>query len=647
MTTYIRLLDDKTINKIAAGEVVERPASVIKELVENSIDALSSSITIEIKDGGKKYIRVTDNGTGINKDDIELAFLRHSTSKINNIDDLQNVMTLGFRGEALASISSVSQLELITKTKSDMSGSQLVINGGIIKEKNEVGCPDGTTLIVKNLFYNVPVRQKFLKSNNVESSYIGDIIYKLALSNPQISFKYIKDNKMILKTPGKGNLISTSYSLFGKEFVDSMFELKYSSKGLSIEGLICKPSFTRGNRGYQHIFVNGRYIKDEGISRVIEKVYKSLIPINRYPVFILFIKLSSNDLDVNVHPTKTEVRFSNRDYIESNVFTCVKNLLTTNNLIPEVILESEPKLNNKTNNNNIEEQVTIDIIDSPNKIKNSSNIINESQLEKNNNWNKTNNNIREKRLIDELAVYRKGKDQNAVSIKDINENIKVIDFNVKETKEADSYLDKGKDVEDISNKNVIFPELNIIGKLFETYILCEDKKSKDFYIIDQHAAHERIMYEKIKSQLESDNVYVQELMSPEVIDLTHNEINLIKENYDVFDKLGFKIEEFGSNSIIIRSVPMVFGEPNSKQLFLDILDNLQDDITNNYELRLDKVMKMACTNAIKAGYNIHTIEINKLIEDLKLCNEAFTCPHGRPVIIKMSKYELERKFKRT
>ncbi len=621
MINTIRLLDNNTINKIAAGEVIERPASVVKELVENSIDAMSTFITIEIEDGGKKYIRVTDNGTGINADNIELAFLRHSTSKIISVEDLQSLSTLGFRGEALPSIASVSQLELITRTKETVSGTHIFINGGQIIKKSEVGCPIGTTIILRNLFFNVPVRQKFLKSDTLESSYISDIIYKLALGNPGLKFKYIKDNKVILNTPGKSDIRSTIYSLLGKEFVSSMFDIAYSGDDIKIRGLISNPSFTRGNRNHQYTYVNGRYIKSEEITEIIESLYKTLIPINRFPVYAIYIDIKPELIDVNVHPTKTEIRFANKEELIKVLSIAISSAFTNNDLIPEVTI---PEINDKEKEVNQKQESFLDydikkthydILDSENTIK----IDNLSKSE----------------LKDE-TYSKKNYNNDNINVDDI---IRVLDYSVTETNES-SY-----EKEPVIKNNPI-PDLSIIGTLFDTYIMAEDRMEKQLYIIDQHAAHERIMYEKIKYQLESDEVYMQQLITPQIINLSHSEMQLVKENMDLFKSIGFDIEEFGLNSIVIRSVPLVFGVPDAKILFLDILDNLKDEIKSSYDIRIDKVMKLACSSAIKAGHNIKQLEINTLLNDLRKAKQPYTCPHGRPIIIKMTKYEIEKRFKR-
>jgi len=624
MMNSIKLLDDKTINKIAAGEVIDRPSSVVKELVENSIDAKSTDITIEIVDGGKKYIRVTDNGIGIEKNEVDKAFLRHSTSKISKVEDLQTITTLGFRGEALASIASVSKLELITKVKEHISGTQVIIDDGESINKKDIGCPNGTTIIIRNLFYNVPVRQKFLKSDTVETSHISDIVYKLALGNPFISFKYIKDGSVIIRTPGKGDVISTAYSLFGKEFINSMFNVNYIGKNIKVEGLTCKPSYTRGNRSHQYIYVNNRYVKSSEISKSVENAYKSLIPINRFPIFILFISIEPNIIDVNVHPTKTEIRFENQEIINSLIYNIINEILHVNDLIPEIKMSS---------NKDVSESKQSSFLDKP------TNSDGENDLYTS----------KEKKHVGELSYdnlavnfiknnenYKKSGEINNIVTDD---NVRIIEYNPVST---DDIIKE----ENVSEPYDKIPEMNVIGRLFDTYIIAENKSLNEFYLIDQHAAHERIMYEKLKAQFESESVYTQELLYSDIINLTNREAQLVKDNIDIFKNIGFDIEEFGNNSVIVRGVPVLFGLPDSKHLLLDILDNLKSDVKSSYNVRLEKIMKMACTSAIKAGDNLKAIEISNLIKELRNTQEPFTCPHGRPIIIKMTKYELEKKFKR-
>ncbi len=605
MKKTIKLLDKETINKIAAGEIIERPSSVIKELVENSIDANASSIVIEILNGGKDYIRVTDDGMGINKNEIELAFMRHSTSKINKLEDLHKIKSLGFRGEALASISAVSKVQLITKPQDIISGTQVEIEGNKFIDISKVGCPKGTTIIIKDLFFNTPVRKKFLKSKNIESSYISAIVYNLALSFSNISFKYIKDYKQIFKTPGSGNTLDTVYSLFGKEFSKSLLKIDYMKPDISITGYIGKPSFNKGTRKQQHLFLNGRIIKSEILTKAIEKAYKTYIMINRHPVCILYIEVDPNTIDVNVHPTKTEIKFEDEEKIFNHIYEAVFNIINKNNLIPKMKLDNTKEDNdliqdnfidtvqeNKENySNNLQqknEKIPIEIID----MTDTNTFINENNNEKNH-LNK----------IDEQSI-------------------------------------------NINKDKKIKPQLQIIGLLFNTYILCQDTIKDDFYIIDQHAAHERILYEKFKYQFNNESIITQKLLSPEVINLTHSDLDIVTDNIDLFNKLGFELEGFGVNSIIIRSVPMVFGKPDLKELFSDILSNLHNNIENNYKLKLDRIIKMSCTNAIKAGDRIKLIEIEELINKLFECDNPYTCPHGRPTIIKLTKYEIERKFKR-
>lgn len=612
MPQKIKLLDEKTINKIAAGEVIDRPASIIKELVENSIDANSSSISIEIKKGGKEYIRVTDNGDGILKEDLEIAFLRHSTSKISSIEDLQNTKTLGFRGEALASIAAVSKVEGITKTKNEKSGNQIIINGGKVVDIVEIGCPNGTTIIIRDLFYNIPVRRKFLKSDATETAYISDNVYRLALSNPNISFKYLKDNKVIVKTPGNGNVLDTIYSLYGKDIMKSLISINNTFKDISLKGFISNLTLTKGNRNYEFIFVNGRFIRDIELSKIIEDAYKSLITINRFPVFFLYIDIPPDKIDVNIHPTKTEIRFEDKKLISNFIKESINMELKKHNLIPEISIDKNQHKPETIENN------FLDIIDNNDKFNNSNikeNIVFEHNLKHDMPYSEQNSNVN----------YMKKIIHNDV----VNSNYKVNNV-----------------LKHNNNSKKFLPSLRYIGRLFETYILAEDIDNNTFYIIDQHAAHERVMYEKIRRNYEQEKIVSQNLLVPEVINLTHGEIEIVKENKKIFNSLGFEFEEFGVNAIILRSVPMVFGNPNSRKLFIDILDNISKDIKNNYDLNIDRIMKISCRCAIKAGDNLKKLEVEKLLNDLRLCIDPYTCPHGRPIVIKMTRYELEKKFKR-
>lgn len=609
MANKINILDDNTINKIAAGEVIERPSSIVKELIENSIDANSKNITIEIKEGGKNYIRITDDGDGIYKDDIQLAFLRHSTSKINNSDDLMTIHSLGFRGEALASIASVSMVELITKTNDTNIGNMIEIHGGVLKEEAEVGAPDGTTVIIRNIFYNTPVRRKFLKSISAETANISNIINKLSLSNPHISFNYIKDNKSVLKTPGNNDIKSTIFSIYGKEHIESLIDINFKNKDFSLTGYISKPNFTRGNRNNELIFINGRYVSSISLSQAIEDAYSSLITVNRYPITYLYINIDPKNIDVNVHPSKIEVRFNNDLEIIAIIKNIIREKLLEKNLIPKINF-------NKKKNEEKQENI-IDIID--------------DNTKENININNT--------------LY-KGKKEKNIDLVNENLNNDSDKFNNNYTKEKKDYNKEKHEEKQEQKVSKIFPDLNIVGRIFNTYIIGEDKINNSMYMIDQHAAHERVMYEKFRTQFQKEEVVVQPLLVARTINLNHYDYELVKESMDLFTSLGFDISDFGHNSILLRGVPMLFGLPNDNDLFIDILDNLNNDLSNKYELRVEKIIKMACTNAIKAGDFLGDIEINNLISDLKKCNNPFTCPHGRPITIKITRYEIEKMFKR-
>lgn len=639
----IRILDDETINKIAAGEVVERPVSIVKELVENSIDALSSSITVEIKRGGSSYIRVTDNGHGIEKADLKLAFLRHSTSKIIKADDLKNIMTLGFRGEALASIAAVSRLEVLSKVRSDESGSKLVIHGGEIREHTPLATSNGTTIIVRDLFFNIPVRKGFLKSESSEAGAISDLVYKLAMSNSSISFTYIKDGKMAIKTPGRGDIKETVYSLLGKEFIESTFSIDESRGDIELRGFISNTTLVRGNRSSQYLFVNGRTVKNMEISKAVESMYRERIPTGKYPSFVLFIDIDPKEIDVNIHPNKMEIRFKDEIKILKAIQKAVGERLKSENLIPEVKLtvkeKSDPpkeRLEHQqipifgyADSAKLDASESTSVAEVTEVEKESYRGANAAKVEKPSRHKGTSPK-EEVKLIDDRAVYRKGLDYSKqIFIHEPREHDKPkIEHAARDSKSAPA-----------------FPRLKPLGVLFKTYILCEDTERDELLIVDQHAAHERILYEKLKEEYRGREVHSQELLIPEPIDLSLKDMEKLQENEYMLRKLGFHFDEFGENSIILRGIPMIFGNPNSRELLMDILDNL-DDRTTLYELKLDKIMKLACTSAIKGGDSIKIPEANRLIEDIEKCENPFTCPHGRPIIIRMTKRELEKKFKR-
>lgn len=607
--TKIKILDEFTI-QIAAGEIIERPSSVIKELIENSLDAKSSSITIEITNGGKNYIRVTDNGDGFAEDDLKIAFKRHSTSKLANIEDLYKIMSFGFRGEALASISAVSKMEVLTRTKNSLTGLQAFVENGEVKKIRPIGCPKGTTIIVRDLFYNLPVRENFLKSDTVEANNISDTIYRLALGNNGISFKYIKDNKVVFNISKNNDLISNVYILLGKEFSENLIDINYRSSDFDIFGYISNNTFYRSNRSHQYLYVNKRYVKNHFISNLIENKYKSIIPINRYPVFIIFIDINPLLIDVNIHPTKQEIKFTNQNEIGQVFGTLIENELDKILSIPKATFGKDKKDENPDDLPLLYEKTFLE----------------GSSLENNSGYDI---------LEAHKDRYRKEK------IGDINNRSDYLN----NSRDKDLFQDKVNKEYD-SELIYMLKNSRILGVLFSTFIVLENIEIEKVFVIDQHAAHERVMYEKYKSDYQSEKVVIQNLITPEIIELSHSEVESVAENIQLFRSLGFIVEEFGSNSVIIRGVPMLFGEPQIKSLFMDLVDTIQHNIRSTYEIKLDKIIKIACTKAIKSGDNISNIEIQSLLKQLSKTENPYTCPHGRPTIIEISRKDIEKEFKR-
>ncbi len=621
----IKILDEKTIQKIAAGEIIDRPSSVVKELVENSLDANSSNITVEIKQGGKSYIRITDDGDGILEDDLEIAFKRHSTSKLSNADDLYRIMSFGFRGEALSSISTVSKVEVLTKTDKDEFGIQAFVEEGNIIDKKPVGCPKGTTMIIRDLFYNLPVRRKFLKSDISEANHVNDIIYKLALGNPGIAIKYIRDNKIIFQTGDNNDIFTNIYTLLGKDFSDNLLTIEYEDGDFRIYGYISNNTFYRNNRRHQYIYVNNRYIDNNHISNLIESKYRTIIPINKFPVFILFIDIDPSFIDVNIHPTKQQIKFVNQNKLDERLDYIIDSQLRKNLSIPKAFFGAKEVNNNKKQIPLLYEEII------PKKDENyEPNIINLNEDEFHDRIDEKIRNLNNKYKIAESPLNY---GTEYININNIDEK-QIVDY---ESQDDRKNINKLKDV---------LKRSRLIGILFSTYILLEDILLDNLLIIDQHAAHERIMFEKYKSEYEREEVAIQHLLTPEVLELTNTEIEIVKDNIELFNRLGFIVEEFGTNSVIIRGVPMLFGKPQTKRLFLELIDSINHDIKSSYEVRLDKIMKIACTEAIKSGDKIKDIEINSLIRQLGNTANPYTCPHGRPTIIQISRKNLEKEFKR-
>lgn len=586
--SQIQLLDTATINRIAAGEVIERPFSVVKELVENSIDANSSAITVEINEGGISRIRVTDNGSGIENEQVKLAFLNHATSKIKTAEDIFNINSLGFRGEALASIASVSQLEIITKTHNSLIGKRLEIHGGEIKEDDDVGCPNGTTIIVKNLFFNTPARQKFLKKPSTEGGYICDILNRIALGHPNICFKFINNGKVALNTSGNNNLKNIVLSVYGKEFINKLLELDYNKYNFRVYGLIGKPELNRSNRAYENLFINGRYIKSDLVKNAVEDAYKTRIMVGKFPIYILNLELPSSEFDVNVHPTKLEVRFTKEYEIYDLVYNAVFETLQNKILIPKIETTEAPKPKIELKKEQVLEPFEIE---NPN------------------------------------LNYNKVQPQQEVQKAVLNEP-------------QQSFIKT-------ENDNIVQKALNdykIIGQAFDTYIFIEQNKS--IYIIDQHAAHEKILYEKFMNCYKNNKFNSQILLEPLTIKLNLKEKEILLHNLDLFNKIGFQIDQFGDSDYIIRAVPIIFDKPENTDFFIEILDLLNNSSSFSIDIKFDKIASISCKAAVKANKRLSKLEIDTLINDLMNLDNPFNCPHGRPTIIEMTKAEIEKKFKR-
>lgn len=547
----IRVLDDLTIQKIAAGEVIERPASVVKELIENSIDANSDNIVVEIKNGGKSLIRISDNGDGILEEDLALAFKKHSTSKLRSIEDIFTIMSLGFRGEALSSIASVARVEVLTRTEGSNAGLQALVEEGEIISLDVVGSPKGTTMIVRDLFYNLPVRKKFLKSDLSEGNYVSDIVNKLALGNPDISFKFIRDNKTVLQTSQSNSLLDNIYSILGKDTAKSLIPLEYKDSRIKVKGYISNSNLYRGNRNHQYLYINGRYVVDYPLAKVIENQYRTMIPQNRFPVFILYLEIDPLEVDVNIHPTKQEIKFSNSDFVYGKISNLVKETLRASIYAPQFKLDKEDKEDKQ------DKEEVVNLF-----------------------------NLGESNKFDDIVVHDFTSKQDNLPIRETNEYdllMDILEDNLDEDREEDIYTDisfkaiESRDIRedklDLDSKPEIPEEQKIedllfdikpIGQVFDTYIIVESKVDEKLIFIDQHAAHERIMYERYKKEYENEAINVQLLMVPEIIELTDRELNYVRENIQVFRDLGFDIDEFGHNSIALRAVPILFGSPKPR-----------------------------------------------------------------------------------
>lgn len=659
MKNIINILDDLTINKIAAGEVVERPASVVKELIENSIDAGANKISIDIIDGGKTLIKITDNGIGIPSSEVEKSFLRHATSKIKKIDDLYDLYSLGFRGEALASISAISKLEMTTKTKDEMIGTKIFVEGGKIVSKEPIGSTNGTTIIIKEIFFNTPARQKFLKSTHAETINISDLMNKLAIGNPNVQFKYTNNNKQMLNTPGDGKLINTIRSIYGKEITENLINIEFKCNHFKIDGYIGNNNIYRSNKNLQHIYINKRFVKSKIIIDAITESYKSIIPIGKHAVCFLNIEVDPACIDVNIHPNKLEVKFEKEQevYIELRDFLKVK--LIHSNLIGKYATYNDKKTQPRIAINNREKSIDYEF--------KNNNFIEANS--KNNTTNKEKNEFIEvvslssEKPIDEFpsvsevlnaSIENELKNTSYLGEEVVNDNIQE-EFQVDRPKQIDSfknedsnYLEKSiKDGEEeyLTNSKLKFSlyGYSVIGVVFNTYIILS--KDDSMYLLDQHAAHERILYERYMDKFYRQDINMQILLDPVILEVSNVDMLQIENHLELFMKFGFELEVFGNNHVMIRCVPTIFGIPETEKFILQIIDNI-DEITSNYDLKGERFASMACRSAIKANDKIYDIEIKSLLEQLENCENPFTCPHGRPIMVEISKTEIEKMFKR-
>ena len=775
----IVLLDDLTVNKIAAGEVIERPASVVKEMVENSIDAGATNITVEIKNGGISYIRVTDNGKGIPEDDLEIAFERHATSKIRCADDLSTVTSMGFRGEALASIAAIARVELTSKTAEQQNGFRVVVEGGNVLEKTEAGSPKGTSIVVTNLFYNTPVRYKFLKKDFTESGYIEDVISRVALVHPEIAIKLINTGKTIIQTNGNGDLKTVIYSIYGKDIAEGVIETDYQYEGMHIYGVIGKPEIARSNRSNQIFFVNKRYIRDKSLSSAAERAYKGMIPIGKFSFLILNIDMNPNKVDVNVHPAKLEVRFEEENVVFKGIYHAIRDTLlkaelvantdhtsssareesslfgkkskgngetiveqiykarqengipvikkdnvgipkvetsTTNmNGIPEIeksqevlrklqeikekLIKESPELKAKLEEeekekinqikfkDNEEEKISVEQEEVPYKVEQAP-VVEEQKNEKTEpkidlleeiaKANQRPINLKEevekalepndtKDSEEEIPKALKTPESEKEETSGIGEGEYSKEFEemylklfgtkpVRENNIEEQEETKGEDAKDIATAENISvfdnieeykkPTYKFIGIVFNTYIIIEI--DKEMYIIDQHAAHERILYEKVKQNYYNDeNKDSQLMLLPDIITLTHKEMEIARDNMKMFRKAGFMVEEFGENTIKLTGVPEMCLDLETKEMFLETLDEINSvSRTAKQEIEERFIATVACKAAVKANMALTKEEVDSLMNKLLELPNPFTCPHGRPTAIKMSKYDIERKFAR-
>lgn len=705
----IELLSQETINQIAAGEVIERPSSVVKELVENAIDAKATAVTVEIKEGGISFIRITDNGCGIEKDQIPLAFLRHSTSKIHSVEDLLTVKSLGFRGEALSSIAAVAQVELITKTPEEFSGVRYVIEGSKEQSVEDVGAPDGTTFLVRNLFYNTPARRKFLKSPQTEGGYISDLMQRMVLSHPDIAFKFIMNGQVKLQSSGNGNQKEIIYHIYGRDITGGLLPLSAENELFAVEGFIGKPQISRGNRTYETYFINGRYIKSSLLSRAIEEAYKPFLMQHQYPFTVLYFKIDSDLLDINVHPTKMELRFSNQQQIYQKLVTIIQERLRQRELIPQVPVVEEkkkpqvPKIHQVMPEpferrrieaekkplrseavreditygahtgipKSVTQPVTSDMQSSTSTSPLSAPVIQSETSVTRSSATETQSDASvmrtsasviqsnvtaiqqgtvptaQKMFLDGtgMPMQKTTEDIKGNVTAQANEKASPVSSNTSTEQQVSKPVDNIKYEQQSFLTPEAMKEHRIIGQVFDTYWLVQfgDK----LYIIDQHAAHEKVLYERTMKNLKNKEYTSQRISPPIILTLSMLEEQTLKKYRTQFEMIGYEIEHFGGNEYAVSAVPGNMFQINAKDLILQMIDEVSEvSEQGTPDLILEKVASMSCKAAVKGNHKLSLPEIEELIEELLTLENPYNCPHGRPTIISMSKYELERKFKR-
>jgi len=642
----INILDKDTIDKIAAGEVVERPASIVKELLENSIDAGSSSVTVEIKNGGIDLIRITDNGCGIASSEVKKAFLRHATSKIVSDKDLISIKSLGFRGEALSSIAAVSRCEMITKTRDELTGVRYYIEGGNEVEYEEIGAPDGTSIIIRDIFYNTPARRKFLKTASTEGAHISELVEKLAMANTEIAFKFISNGQIKLQTNGSGNLKDIVYQLYGKEISKALCNVDYEKNGIKIKGVVARPEVTRSSRNLENIFVNGRYIKDNIISKAVEDGFGDRLMQHQYPFCALNFDL--NGVDVNVHPRKMEVRFSDRNFVYDNTKEAVEEIFTTQSAVREVpvgktsnekkvfVNTPEPFENKRRDMSQIPEKVLQNKYEDVTK-----DTLHSTGSDDEIKWRVPKENMYNPK--DDMSFI---KDENTKRVySDINDlsNKSIKEVNIGNIDDANPSGIKPSQLSFFESESKKY--MKVIGQVFDTYWIVQ--LENEMYIIDQHAAHEKVMYERLLKESKANKLSSQMINPPIIVTLTDLEQNVLNEHMEEFISIGFDIEEFGGKEYKINAIPNIFPSIPKAELFNEMLsDSTNYDVISPSELILAKVASMSCRAAIKGNMRISLLEANELFDELLSLDNPYNCPHGRPTVIKMTKQEIEKKFKR-